>query len=555
MQRDRMISMRISKNELKTREAYAEKWKDDKTVDVCNRMRYAYLKSKGRAANHDRNEQQSREEYATDQVTERAEYLAQDAVHYGKKTVQNIAANRKAQSHRAIGGSVPFSNQSMYRGTGTTVGDGLKPGAMPIKTAENHAKSTGNTVAAFSDEMRAQMIHRAQMQRAARRAKTTSEAAQRTARMAASGVEEFFLSAIRSLKRVAQTTTQLTTALITGGWIAMMAIVMVLMVGLIAGSSYGIFFSSEEFGNGYVMKDVIKEINHSYQRELDTIQATVAHDEVEISGGTARWPEVLAIYAVKVTSDPDHGQEVATIDDEKKAFLEEMFWQMNCITYQVELRTEMEVTENNDGYGNIIETWVPIERKYLKINVEHKTAEEMVVQLGFNRRQIDEVRQLIDEEQGSLWSTLLYGVGAGGNNIVEVAASQIGNVGGQPYWSWYGFTSRVEWCACFVSWCANECGYIDTGVIPRFAGCEHGVYWFKQRGQWMSGREEPSPGSIIFFDWVSNGQNRAADHVGIVARVENGRVYTIEGNTSDSCLERSYPIGYKEILGYGVPAY
>ena len=70
------------------------------------------------------------------------------------------------------------------------------------------------------------------------------------------------------------------------------------------------------------------------------------------------------------------------------------------------------------------------------------------------------------------WACLLYtSITGGDGQIVTVALSQVGNVGGQPYWSWYGFNSRVEWCACFVSWCANECGYIDAGVIPKYAGC------------------------------------------------------------------------------------
>jgi hypothetical protein len=140
--------------------------------------------------------------------------------------------------------------------------------------------------------------------------------------------------------------------------------------------------------------------------------------------------------------------------------------------------------------------------------------------------------------------------------IVEVARSQIGNVGGEPYWSWYGFTERVEWCACFVSWCANKCGYISSGIIPKFSSCINGVDWFKDRGQWIGNSFEPSPGMIIFFDWDDeDGQDGKADHVGIVEKVENGRVYTVEGNTSDSCRQRSYPVGHYEIIGYGIPNY
>lgn len=134
------------------------------------------------------------------------------------------------------------------------------------------------------------------------------------------------------------------------------------------------------------------------------------------------------------------------------------------------------------------------------------------------------------------------------------ALSQVGNVGGEPYWSWYGFGSRVEWCACFVSWCANECGYIDTGVIPKFAGCVNGVQWFRERGQWADNDIEPAPGMIIFFDWDNKGssgpQDGESDHTGIVERVEDGIVYTVEGNSGDSCRENHYAVGYYEILGY-----
>lgn len=134
---------------------------------------------------------------------------------------------------------------------------------------------------------------------------------------------------------------------------------------------------------------------------------------------------------------------------------------------------------------------------------------------------------------------------------VEVAALQIGNVGGEIYWRWYGFTERVEWCACFVSWCANKCGYLDT-IIPKFSGCSAGVQWFKARNQWAERSVTPEPGMIIFFDWDVDG---LPDHTGIVEKSENGYVYTIEGNTSDSCRRRQYAASNPQILGYGMPSY
>ena len=156
------------------------------------------------------------------------------------------------------------------------------------------------------------------------------------------------------------------------------------------------------------------------------------------------------------------------------------------------------------------------------------------------------------DENNSLWSQVLYGISVGDGEIVTVALSQVGNTGGQPYWSWYGFNSRVEWCACFVSWCANECGYIENGIIPKFAGCIQGSEWFKERGQWQDGSFTPEAGHIIFFDWEGDG---LTDHVGIVERVENGTVYTVEGNSGDACRQNSYSIGSSVIYGYGIPAY
>ena len=98
-------------------------------------------------------------------------------------------------------------------------------------------------------------------------------------------------------------------------------------------------------------------------------------------------------------------------------------------------------------------------------------------------------------------------------DIVTVALSQVGNVGGEPYWSWYGFKERVEWCACFVSYCANECGYIEKGIIPKFAGCEtEGVSWFKTKKLWQEGGVIPRPGYIVFFDWKDKHDGKA-DHV------------------------------------------
>ena len=145
---------------------------------------------------------------------------------------------------------------------------------------------------------------------------------------------------------------------------------------------------------------------------------------------------------------------------------------------------------------------------------------------------------------GSLFAGLF-----GNQQIVSVAMGQIGNSGGQKFWSWYGFDSRVEWCACFVSWCADQSGLIASGNVPKFSLCRDGVSWFQGKNKWQSGGTTPTAGMIIFFDWDHDGNS---DHVGIVEKCEGGRVYTIEGNSSDQVRQRNYAVDYSSIMGYGL---
>lgn len=140
----------------------------------------------------------------------------------------------------------------------------------------------------------------------------------------------------------------------------------------------------------------------------------------------------------------------------------------------------------------------------------------------------------------------------GNGAMVAVAQAEIGNSGGMKYCEWYGYNYRVEWCAIFVSWVADQCGYLDAGVLPKTAGVRPYVDWFIERGQWQDREYEPVPGDIIFFDWEGDG---LADHVGIVEKVEDGLVFTIEGNTGDKCAERRYTVGRAPIYGFGHPSY
>ena len=473
---------------------------------------------------------------AADKISEPVRTLRQErgavkTLDWGKKSIKTVDRGRKT------------IKQASATAKGT-----VKTASKSIKTAEKTAKASIKTT-----QQAAKAAQRT-AQATARAAKATAHAARAAARAAVAAAKVAAKATIAAVKAIIAATKALIAAIAAGGWIAVLVIVIICLIGLLIGSCFGIFFSGEDSGSGYTMQNVVQEINDDYQQQIDTTKANLSHDVLEMSGSRAVWPEVLAVYAVKTTTDPDNPQEVATMDDSKKAILTDIFWEMNQISSRTETRTETVITETDDGNGNIVETETTVTQTYLYITVSHKTAEEMAAQYGFDEEQKEQLAELLDEENRSLWSAVLYGIYTEDGAIVSVALSQVGNVGGEPYWSWYGFSSRVEWCACFVSWCANECGYIDTGVIPKYAGCVNGVQWFKDRGQWMDGSAEPAPGMIIFFDWNDeNGQDGLSDHTGIVEKVENGRVYTLEGNSGDSVRQNSYPVGHYEVLGYGCP--
>ena len=236
--------------------------------------------------------------------------------------------------------------------------------------------------------------------------------------------------------------------------------------------------------------------------------------------------------------------------------------------YQLTLTEEVEIryrTENSTDpeTGETTSEEVPYEYYILNVKLTSKPISAVASELLTPEQM--EMYQVYRQTMGN--KPLLFGGGSpdtsgsedlsgvqfingtrpGNPQLVELAKSQVGNVGGYPYWSWYGFDSRVEWCACFVSWCYNQAGKSE----PRFAGCEwQGVPWFQSHGQWGArGYENIAPGDAIFFDWDLDG---TADHVGIVIGTDGSRVYTVEGNSGDACKIKSYDLNYQSIKGYGL---
>ena len=231
------------------------------------------------------------------------------------------------------------------------------------------------------------------------------------------------------------------------------------------------------------------------------------------------------------------------------------------LTEKVEVRYRTETRTDSEGNSYTVE--VPYNYYILNVTLASKPISSVASEL-LTPEQL-EMYQVYRQTLGN--KPLIFGGGSadtsdseslagvefvngtrpGNQAVVDIAKSQVGNVGGQPYWSWYGFTSRVEWCACFVSWCYGQMGLSE----PRFSACQaQGIPWFQSHGQW-GGRDYANiaPGDAIFFDWDLDGR---ADHVGIVVGTDGSRVYIVEGNSGDACKIKSYSPTYECIKGYGL---
>ena len=410
------------------------------------------------------------------------------------------------------------------------------------KTLHDNPQLTSNPLSRF---MQKQQIKR-QYAKAAKKGgtKAAAEATRKTAKKTAEETRKAAAFAARHPS---------------GILIAVAALLLFIMIS--AGlSSCGAMFSgltNGVLGTSYTSEDsdlVATEqsyaaMENELQSEIDAIESTHSgYDEYRYDLDTiGHNPHELASYltALLQSYTPQNAQ----------AELKRLFG----LQYTLTLTAEIEIRTTTDEEGNEEE----YEYRILNVKLTNKPIASLAEEL-LNPQQFEMFKVYL-QTQGN--KPLIFGGGSpdgspsedlsgvefvngtrpGNQELMELAKQQVGNVGGYPYWSWYGFNSRVEWCACFVSWCYNQAGKSE----PRFAGCEwQGVPWFQSRGQWGARvYENIAPGDAIFFDWDLDG---VADHVGLVLGRDESRVYTVEGNSGDACKIKSYDLNYQCIKGYGL---
>lgn len=360
-----------------------------------------------------------------------------------------------------------------------------------------------------------------------------------------------------------------------GVGIAIAALLLFIMVS--AGlSSCGAMFSglmNGVLGTSYTSEDadlVATENNYAaketeLQQRIDNIERdNPGYDEYRYDlDNIGHNPHELASYltALLQTYTPQSAQAELNRVFEKQYTL--TLTEEVEIRYRTETRTDTWTDEDGNSHSDTYTVEVPYEYYILNVKLTNKPIGSFVSEL-LTAEQLEMYRVYL-ETSGN--KPLIFGGGSpdmgasedlsgvefvngtrpGNTAIVDLAKRQVGNVGGQPYWSWYGFNSRVEWCACFVSWCYGQMGLSE----PRFAACQsQGIPWFTSHGQWGDrSYTNIAPGDAIFFDWDGDG---SADHVGLVVGTDGNRVYTVEGNSGDACKVKSYPLDYSCIKGYGL---
>lgn len=602
--------------DIKTRDAVKGTIKTlDKAVVAGERMKSAYAKTRDKAEQGYYAEENSPTEYAADKVSHASGRIKDEGIHQfnkqGQKNAQttreNIGkakdkiANFKAERAKKAAEQKAMRNKAGQNAMRTMAQDGLQEvqgtasrpavsapaktetsqtaansliktrqqGKRTIKTTARNAEKTVKTTAKGTVKATEKGVKtaKATSKTAIKTTEQTAKAAQKTAKASAKAAQKAAQTAratakataeatkatvkatIAAVKAIIAGTKALISALIAGGWIAVVIILIVVLLGC-AVSLFGGGSDSTSYTPVSAEVEAYTPLIQKYAKQygipeyVELIKAVMMQE----SGGKGSDPMQAAEgsfnkkypHQPNGIKDPEYSIECGV--QELKAAL---------VSAEVESPVDMErikLALQGYNFGNGYISWA-------KTNYGGYSYANAVEFSAMQAKRLGWEKYGDTQYPAHVLRYYPYGRAftSGGNQaIVEVALTQLGNEGGQPYWSWYGFGGRVEWCACFASWCADQCGYLESGIIPKFSLCSDGVNWFKGKGQWQDKNYEPQAGDLIFFDWGSNG---SIDHVGIVEKCENGTVYTVEGNSGDACKQQSYPVGSSSIYGYGCPKY
>ena len=336
-------------------------------------------------------------------------------------------------------------------------------------------------------------------------------------------------------------------ALMTGG--GAVFVVLILIVGLIGGAAFLGNSQSSEVLSAEVLAHTPAIQKYASEFGIPEYVSAIQAIMMQESGGRGTDP----MQASECPYNTQYPNTPGAIQDADYSIKVGIQYYADCVREagceSPQDMDKLKLSLQGYNYGNGYISWA-LEKfgGYSKVNALQFSQEQAAAHGWSGYGDPEYVPHVMRYYSGGGWFTGLFG----NRQLVNIAKSQLGNEGGEKFWSWYGFTSREEWCACFVSWCADQAGLIQSGAVPKFSLCTDGKNWFQNQGKWQGAGSMPSPGAIVFFDWEHDG---TCDHVGIVERCDGTTVYTIEGNSGDAVKERSYAISSNSIMGYGMVVY
>ncbi len=302
----------------------------------------------------------------------------------------------------------------------------LKNKGKTIKTAnDSYAKSKGIKTANSAKNTIA--TNRLAVSKNAEKARKAAQHMKETAKRAAKLTKNSFKVLMKVIKGAIKDAESLVSAIIAGGWISVIVIIVLCLVGALAASFYGIFFSTETSDSGMNISSVIQEINADYDNKIDSLKSSGTYDRIEINGNKSNWKDVLSIYAVRTTTDPDNPMEIATVDENKKSILSNIFWDMNSIDSKAETMTETKEITSTDENGNEVITTEDVTVKVLTITISSKTADEIASAYSFNDKQKEYLAELMNESNDKLWASIIFSTGGNTNVDIDIGSLDFGN--------------------------------------------------------------------------------------------------------------------------------
>ena len=397
---------------------------------------------------------------------------------------------------------------------------------------------------ALTTRMQKQMERRAAKQAAKKAALQTSDGIRRIQKTARAG-ENTFKAARAAVEVAAKTVQSMIAALGAAG--AVMVLLLVIMVGIIGGAAFSGSSESNEALSQEVLSYTATIQKYANQYGILEYVSVIQAIMMQESGGRGTDPMQSSEcpYNTRYSNSPNAIQDADYSIHVGIQYYADCLKEAGCTSPQDMDKLKLSLQGYNYGNGYI--TWAL--RNYGGYSAENalQFSNDQAASHGWSAYGDPEYVPHVLRYYSS--GGLFAGLFGGNGQIVSVALTQLGNEGGQKFWSWYGFDSHVAWCACFASWCGDQAGLIESGKMPKFSLCDDGIAWFQGKGKWKSRGYSPAPGTLIFFDWNGDG---TSDHVGIVEKIEGSTVYTVEGNSSDAVNKRSYDINNGTIMGYGI---